>query len=164
MAAVSNQIWYYIFGGVFLGFWLWFLFVPDSHPDPAFQQGAWFLWGLIGIAIAGGAFAGRATSGPVQAALWVVTGIATAFVIASAVYEQSAHIFATLLAGVGAFLIAGGVAAMYAPPPPPERMAAPAYSPPPPGAQWRSAPPPETSTQQQPGQQQSVTVVRGGSR
>ncbi len=164
MPAVSNHIWYYVFGGLFLGFWLWFLFVPESHPDPAFQSGAWFLWGLIGFAIAGGAFAGRATSGPVQAVLWVVTGIASAFVLASAIYQQSPDVFATALAGVGAFLIAGGIAEMYKP----ERPASAGASPspygsdspaaPPSGGQWRH---PDQTGQQQHGQQQSVTVLRG---
>lgn len=155
MTSQSSQVWYYIIGGGFLGFWLYLAFLPEPQ-----SPNGWVLWGMLGIAIAAAFYAGRLANDQVRIGIWIFTGIFLGFLVAAAVSDESPAIIATFITGVGAGLIAAGL------PPYPERPAVQApqgYQQPPVAPHARHPPqePHAGSTEWQPSeqrQQQGVTV------
>lgn len=109
----EHMVWYYILGGLFLGFWFIFALVED--PD-------WFSWGMIGLLIATALYGARVSNDSVKIALWVLVGISIGGLIALMFIEEEVNVLATLITGTGAGLIAAGLPTpggpAYAPAPP----------------------------------------------
>lgn len=98
----------YLFGGLFLGVWVygllfgfqdWFGFSPTQ----------WFFWGMIGAIIAGGLYAARVTSEGVRIGIIVFVGLCLGVLILAAALEQEAHIIGSFVVAVGAGLIASAL-------------------------------------------------------
>lgn len=94
----------FIFGGIFLGAWLYgILFGFPGWTD--FQPGQWVLWGFVGLVIAGGLYAARVTEDWVRIIVIVVVGIALGLLILATFLEEEAHIIGSFLTAAGAGLI-----------------------------------------------------------
>jgi hypothetical protein len=99
-----------IFGGIFLGAWIYGLtFGFEQHGWEEFSWGQWLFWGIIGIAIAGGLYAARVTSDWVQIIIIIGAGIAIGMLLLAALLEEEAHIVASVVAGAGALLVVAGI-------------------------------------------------------
>lgn len=86
----------FIFGALFIGFWLiWTLF----------ENADWGVWGLIGLGIAGALYAARITSDVGRIIVWSVIGIALAGLIYAVIRVQSEAFIATFITLFGAALI-----------------------------------------------------------
>lgn len=98
----------YIFGGIFLGVWVYGLIFgfPDWHD---FNYWSWFFWGLLGLVIAGGLYAARVTSEVVRIVIIVFVGLCIGILILAASLEQEAHIIGTFVVATGAGLIASAL-------------------------------------------------------
>jgi small-conductance mechanosensitive channel len=119
--ASSQQAGSIIFGGFFVGLWLFLcLFRTDLTRDV--DVGAWTFFGVIGLALAGGMYGTRVASPGLRTALYVVLGIAIAFLTAAFVLQQLAEGVAALITFVGAALVVTAL-------PAPERDGAPAAQP-----------------------------------
>lgn len=94
----------YIFGGIFLGVWVYGLIFgfPDWN---VFNYWSWFFWGLLGLVIAGGLYAARVTSEVVRIVIVVFVGLCIGVLILAASLEQEAHIIGTFVVATGAGLI-----------------------------------------------------------
>ncbi len=98
----------YIFGGFFVGVWIYgLLFGFPEWFD--FSPAQWFFWGLIGIVIAGGLYAARVTAEGVRVAIVIFVGVALGVLILAAALEQEAHITASFATATGAGLIASAL-------------------------------------------------------
>ncbi len=98
----------YIFGGFFVGVWVYgLLFGFPEWND--FSVSQWFFWGFLGVVIAGGLYGARVTSEGVRVAIIVFVGVALGILILAAALEQELHITATFLNIVGAGLIASAL-------------------------------------------------------
>lgn len=98
----------YIFGGFFVGIWIYgLLFAFPEWQD--FSPVKWFFWGLVGIVIAGGLYAARVTSEGVRVAIVIFVGVALGVLILAAALEQEAHITASFATATGAGLIASAL-------------------------------------------------------
>lgn len=98
----------YIFGGFFVGVWVYGLLFgfPEWY---AFNPTQWFFWGMIGIVIAGGLYAARVTSEGIRVGIIIGVGISLGIMILAASLEQEAHIIATFVTATGAGLIASAL-------------------------------------------------------
>jgi uncharacterized membrane protein YcfT len=93
-----------IFGGFFIGVWLYFcLFRTPLSPD--IELGSWVLLGFVGLALAGAIYGTRVTSGTLRLVLFVAIGIAIAFLSTAFILEQLNEGIAALITFVGAGLI-----------------------------------------------------------
>jgi hypothetical protein len=106
--ASGSQVSSVVFGGLFIGVWLYIaLFsVPNSMDrDGDFSDGAWMMWGLIGLLIAGALYGTRVASGGLRVALYAVIGVAVGMLITAFILEELEEGIATLVTGVGGGLI-----------------------------------------------------------
>ena len=93
-----------IFGGFFIGVWLYLcLFTTPLSGD--IDLGAWWLLGFVGLALAGAIYGTRVASGNLRIALFVAIGIAIAFLTTAFILEQLNEGVAALITFVGAALI-----------------------------------------------------------
>lgn len=102
--ATGQQSGSIIFGGFFIGVWLYLcLFRTDLSDD--IDLGAWWLLGFVGLALAGAIYGTRIASGNLRIALFVAIGIAIAFLTTAFILEQLNEGIAALITFVGAALI-----------------------------------------------------------
>jgi hypothetical protein len=93
-----------IFGGFFVGVWLYLcLFRTPLSSD--IQIGPWILLGVLGLVLAGGIYASRITQGNAKVAIFVVEGVAIAFLAMAFLLQQLTEGLAALITFVGASLI-----------------------------------------------------------
>lgn len=130
MSTDSNQnVWYFLIGAGFLGFWLG-MGIFNVAED------GWFVWGLLGIAVAAAFYAGRLGNDNVRYAIWIAIGLALGILTVAAFVEGEEMFIATFVTGAGAGLIAAGL--------PPHAQAAPRQQDP------RMAPPVRPDAHDQP--------------
>lgn len=103
MANSGSQVGSYIFGGLFIGAWLYVLLF--DLPGESINLGRWGFWGLMGIVLAASIYASRLTEGSVRIALFVGIGIALAMVLMALLMREIEEGWATLLTFLGAGLI-----------------------------------------------------------
>jgi hypothetical protein len=93
-----------IFGGFFVGLWLYLcLFRTDL--TRGLDVGYWVLFGVIGLALAGGIYGTRLAGPMARTILYVVLGVAIAFLTAAFLLQQLGEGVAALITFVGAALI-----------------------------------------------------------
>src|SRR5690242_3126621 len=102
--ANSQQAGSIIFGGFFVGIWLYLcMFRTDLTRD--LDVGAWVLMGIVGLALAAGMYGTRLTEGTTRIILFVALGVAIAFLTAAVLLQQLGEGVAAVLTFVGAALI-----------------------------------------------------------
>ncbi|HUR25465.1 MAG TPA: hypothetical protein VM327_05570 [Candidatus Thermoplasmatota archaeon] len=102
--ANSQQSGSIVFGGFFIGVWLYLcLFRTPLSGD--IDLGAWWLLGFVGLALAGAIYGTRIANGGLRIALFVTIGIAIAFLATAFIIEQLHEGIAALITFVGAALI-----------------------------------------------------------
>ncbi|MEA3136610.1 MAG: hypothetical protein QOC71_891 [Thermoplasmata archaeon] len=102
--ATGQQSGSVIFGGFFIGVWLYLcLFRTPLSND--IDLGAWVLLGFVGLALAGAIYGTRVTTGTLKLVLYVAIGIAIAFLTTAFILEQLNEGVAALITFVGAALI-----------------------------------------------------------
>jgi hypothetical protein len=112
--ANSQQAGSIIFGGFFLGVWLYLCLFRTPLSDNI-DLGSWVLLGFVGLALAGAIYGTRIATGTTRLVLYVVLGIAIAFLTTAFVLQQLNEGVAALITFVGAALIVTAL-------PVPERM------------------------------------------
>jgi len=106
----------FVFGGLFLGIWLFLaLFPTDLFRETNVNPGLWGFWGVVGLAISGGLYATRVAQVGVRIAIWVTLGIAIGMLAGAALFNQVAASVAALFTVGGGGLI---VSALPVPTPP----------------------------------------------
>lgn len=106
--ASGSQVGSIVFGGLFIGIWLYIgLFgVPaDMDEDGTFSPGAWMLWGLVGVVLAGAIYGTRIASGGLRVALYATIGVATGMLVTAFLLNDLEEGIATLVTLVGGGLI-----------------------------------------------------------
>lgn len=93
-----------VFGGFFLGLWL-YLLLFRTDLTRGLDLGQWALFGVVGLALAGGIYGTRVASGTARIVLYVALGVAIAFLTAAFVLQQLGEGVAALITFVGAALI-----------------------------------------------------------
>lgn len=102
--ATGQQSGSIIFGGFFIGVWLYLcLFRTPLSND--IDLGAWWLLGFVGLALAGAIYGTRVATGNLRIVLFVAIGIAIAFLTTAFILEQLNEGIAALITFVGAALI-----------------------------------------------------------
>jgi hypothetical protein len=102
--ATGQQSGSIIFGGFFIGVWLYLCLFRTPLSDDI-DLGAWWLLGFVGLALAGAIYGTRIASGNLRIALFVAIGIAIAFLTTAFILEQLNEGVAALITFVGAALI-----------------------------------------------------------
>jgi hypothetical protein len=104
----------FVVGGLFLGVWLYLgLFRSNQLPD--IDVGLWWFWGAVGLAIAGGLYAGRVANAPIRITIWVALGIAVGMLIAAALFQRVGEALAAIFTAVGGAIIVSGLPGMTDP-------------------------------------------------
>jgi hypothetical protein len=100
----SQKVGSYIFGGLFMGIWLYILLfgLPEGGE---IREGHWLLWGIVGFVLAGAIYGSRLVEGAVRIGLYVAIGVALAMVLMGFLLERVPEGFATLFTFVGAGLV-----------------------------------------------------------
>lgn len=101
--ASGSQVGSYIFGGLFVGVWLYMALF--GIPGEDFEAGAWSMWGFIGLVLAGAIYGSRLAEGGIRIALFVIIGIAVGMALTALVMQEIPEGLALLLTFVGAGLI-----------------------------------------------------------
>ena len=110
--ATGQQSGSIVFGGFFIGVWLYLCLFRTPLSDDI-DLGAWWLLGFVGLALAGAIYGTRVATGNVRIGLYVAIGIAIAFLTTAFLLEQLNEGVAALITFVGAALI---VTALPVPP------------------------------------------------
>jgi hypothetical protein len=97
-----------VFGGLFLGLWLYLVFFT-VRAFPPINVGLWLFWGVLGIAVAGSLYAARIATATARILIWVVLGIALGFLTMVLIFNQVGEAFAALFTLAGAGLIVTGL-------------------------------------------------------
>lgn len=106
--ASGSQVGSIVFGGLFIGIWLYIaLFGLDFEEN--FSDGAWVLWGLVGIALAAAIYGTRIATGALRVSLFAVIGIVTGMLITAFLLQELEEGIATLITLVGGGLIASAL-------------------------------------------------------
>lgn len=102
--ATGSQVGSYIFGGLFVGVWLYIaLFGLVDYNG--LSTSAWSFWGFVGLLLAGAIYGSRIAEGSVRIALFITIGVALAMVLMGLLTREVEEGWATLLTFVGAGLI-----------------------------------------------------------
>lgn len=103
--ATGTQYGSVIFGGLFLGIWLYIaLFgLPDDWGNLA--PGAWVLWGVVGLALATAIYGTRVTEGAVRITIYAVLGVAIGMVLMAVLAQNLEEGIAAIITFVGGGLI-----------------------------------------------------------
>lgn len=106
--ASGSQVGSIVFGGLFIGIWLYIaLFGLDFEEN--FSDGAWVLWGIVGIALAAAIYGTRIATGALRVSLFAVIGIVTGMLITAFLLQELEEGIATLITLVGGGLIASAL-------------------------------------------------------
>lgn len=119
--ASTQQAGSIVFGGFFLGVWLYLCLFATPLTDDL-DLGQWVLFGVVGLALAGAMYGTRVATGTARVVLYVVLGIAIAFLTAAFVLNTMEEGVAALITFVGAALIVSAL-------PVPDRSQPPAAQP-----------------------------------
>lgn len=106
--ASGSQVSSVVFGGLFIGIWLYIgLFDLPNEMDANgdFSYGAWLTWGLVGLVLAGAIYGTRIATGGVRVALYATIGIAVGMLITAFVLQDLEEGLATIVTLVGGGLI-----------------------------------------------------------
>lgn len=106
--ANGSQISSVVFGGIFIGVWLYIaLFDLPASMDTngSFSYGAWLIWGLIGLLLAGAIYGTRVAVGGVRVALYAIIGVTLGMLITAFILQDLEEGIATLITLVGGGLI-----------------------------------------------------------
>lgn len=97
----------FIVGGLLIGIWLYIALFPlPTAWGLRMQYGLWILWGLVGLAIAGGLLAGRVVTPSARIAIWIALGISVGMLVGAAIFGRMGEAFAALFtAGGGAIIV-----------------------------------------------------------
>ena len=102
--ASGQQVGSVVFGGLFLGIWLYLcLFKTPVSQD--IELGPWILLGIVGLALAAGIYATRVTEGNARIAIFAAIGIAIGMLATAFILQQLEEGLAALITFVGAALI-----------------------------------------------------------
>lgn len=102
--ATGQQSGSIIFGGFFIGVWLYLCLFRTPLSDDI-DLGRWVLFGFVGLALAGAIYGTRVAQGTVRLVLFIAIGIAIAFLTTAFILEQLDEGIAALITFVGAALI-----------------------------------------------------------
>ena len=102
--ASTQQAGSIVFGGFFLGVWLYLCLFRTPLTDNL-DLGQWVLFGVVGLALAGGMYGTRVATGTARVVLYVILGVAIAFLTAAFVLNTLEEGIAALVTFVGAALV-----------------------------------------------------------
>lgn len=106
--ASGSQVGSIVFGGLFIGIWLYIALFGLNFEDN-FSDGAWVLWGIVGIALAAAIYGTRIATGALRVTLFAVIGIVTGMLITAFLLQELEEGIATLITLVGGGLIASAL-------------------------------------------------------
>jgi hypothetical protein len=110
----SGQQWgSMIFGGLFIGVWL-YVALWGVPWDGAFHAGEWFIWGIVGLALAGAIYGTRIARGSLRIALFVIVGVAIGMLVTAFLLQGLEEGVATIVTLVGGGLIVSAIPAALA--------------------------------------------------
>jgi hypothetical protein len=106
--ASGDKIGLVLFGGIVLGVWIYgLLFGFPEWRD--FAVSSWFFWGFLGMILASGIYAARATEETSRLIIISVLGIVITVVILGATLNENLYVFATLATVIGGGMILAAV-------------------------------------------------------
>jgi hypothetical protein len=108
--ASGSQVSSIVFGGLFLGVWLYIALFGVPF-DRTFNDGAWILWGFVGLALAGAIYGSRVAKGGLRVTLYAVVGVACGMLLTAFLLQGLEEGIATLVTVVGGGLIASALPA-----------------------------------------------------
>ena len=111
--ASGSQVGSIVFGGLFLGVWLYIALFGVPFDD-SFRAGAWVLWGFVGLALAGAIYGTRIAKGGLRVALFAVVGVASGMLLTAFLLQGLEESIATLVTLVGGGLIVSALPAELA--------------------------------------------------
>ena len=106
--ASGSQVSSVVFGGLFIGIWLYialFSVPEDFDTDSDFSDGAWSLWGFVGLVLAGVIYGTRIAVGWVRVALYALLGIVIAMLSMAFFFDKVEEGLAALVTLLGGGLI-----------------------------------------------------------
>ena len=106
--ASGSQVGSIVFGGLFIGVWL-YIALFGLNFEENFSDGAWVLWGIVGIALAAAIYGTRIATGALRVSLFAVIGIVTGMLITAFLLQELEEGIATLITLVGGGLIASAL-------------------------------------------------------
>ena len=108
MAPTGSQVGSLIFGGLFIGVWLFLaLFRTDITED--LDIGLWVMWGVVGLVLAGAIYGTRFSRGGLRVTLFVLVGVATGMLLTGFLLQGLEEGIATMVTLVGGGLIASAL-------------------------------------------------------
>jgi hypothetical protein len=108
MAPTGSQVGSLIFGGLFIGVWLFLaLFRTDITRD--LDIGLWVMWGVVGLVLAGAIYGTRFAKGGLRVTLFVLVGIATGMLLTGFLLQGLEEGIATMVTLVGGGLVASAL-------------------------------------------------------
>jgi hypothetical protein len=108
--ASGSQVGSIIFGGLFLGVWLYVALWGVPY-ETSFNSGEWVIWGMVGLALAGAIYGTRIAKGGVRVGLFVVVGIAIGMLVTAFLLQGLEEGVATIVTLVGGGLIVSALPA-----------------------------------------------------
>jgi hypothetical protein len=108
--ASGSQVGSIIFGGLFLGVWLYVALWGVPY-EASFNSGEWVIWGMVGLALAGAIYGTRIAKGGLRVGLFVVVGIAIGMLVTAFLLQGLEEGVATIVTLVGGGLIVSALPA-----------------------------------------------------
>ncbi len=108
MASSGSQVGSVVFGGVFIAVWLYialFSVPAEFDADGSFSDGAWSLWGFVGLLLAGAVYGTRITKGWLRVSLYALIGVAIGMLGMAFFFDEIVEGLAALVTLVGGGLI-----------------------------------------------------------
>lgn len=106
--ASGSQVGSIVFGGLFIGIWLYIaLFGLDF--EEGFSDGAWMLWGVVGLALAAAIYGTRIATGAMRVTLFAIIGLVAGMLLTAFLLQELEEGIATLITLVGGGLIASAL-------------------------------------------------------
>lgn len=107
--ASGSQVGTIVFGGLFIGIWLYIALFGLPNDFGSFSDPAWVLWGVVGLGLAAAIYGTRIATGGVRVALFAFIGIVTGMLITAFFLQELEEGIATLVTLVGGGLIASAL-------------------------------------------------------
>lgn len=108
--ASGSQVGSIIFGGLFLGVWLYVALWGVPY-ETSFNSGEWVIWGMVGLALAAAIYGTRIAKGGLRVGLFVVVGIAIGMLVTAFLLQGLEEGVATIVTLVGGGLIVSALPA-----------------------------------------------------
>ncbi len=94
----------FVFGGLLIGAWLYFLLFTAPRVD--IEKAPWALWGTVGLVVAGGLLGARFAPANLRMAIWVGVGVGVGLLAMAAMFNQVVESMAAILTiGGGAMIV-----------------------------------------------------------